>query len=144
MPLRVQAVNLFILFIAVFLAYRLLNPVRVASQADAEYTAQFRIWVGTKDTQAKEWSGKVSVSGAELVSLKGVRFSRQDRAGNDGSFQFRTKIGNLENQLRTAHPYGVTDWNDATRWLIPEGLIEQIRGSEALGSTLIPAPAPSR
>ena len=131
MPNRVRAAASIALLAAIFLAYRLLNPVRVASQADPEYTAQFRIWVGLKDTEAKEWNGKVSVSGAELVTLKGVRFSQQDRAGNDGSFQFRTKIGNLENQLRTAHPYGVTDWNDPdTQRLIPEGLIAQIHGSD--------------
>src|SRR5882762_9151531 len=105
------------------LTYRLLRPIPASSQA-SDATAQFRIWVGLKDTQPREWSGKISTSGAELVAVKGLRFSQQDRAGNDGSFQFRTKLGNLENQLLTAHPYGATDWNDASsRRLIPEGLM---------------------
>jgi hypothetical protein len=130
---RSQRVGVIGLAVAGAFTYRLLRPVPVSSQATPEYTAQFRIWVGMKDTEPKEWSGKVSATGANVVLLKGVRFSQQDRAANDGTFQFLTKMGNLENQLLTAHPYGVTDWDDpATQRLIPEGLIVQVRGSEAV------------
>jgi hypothetical protein len=102
--------------------YRLLRPIPASSQASGA-TAQFRIWVGLKDTQPKDWNGKISTTGADLVAVKGLRFSQQDRADNDGSFHFRTKRGNLENQLLTAHPYGATDWSDPTaQRLIPEGL----------------------
>ena len=85
-----------------------------------------------KDTEPRDWSGRVSVSGADLAGLQGVRFSQQDRAQNDGSFSFRTKMGTLENQLLAAHPYGATDWGDPTaQRLIPEGLIVQIRGGDS-------------
>ena len=89
--------------------------------------------MGLKDTQPKDWIGRISTTGADLVAVKGLRFSQQDRADNDGSFHFRTKLGNLENQLLTAHPYGATDWSDPTaQRLIPEGLIVQVRGSDAV------------
>ena len=115
------------------LSYHLLRPVPVSSQATPDLTAQFRIWVGMKDTTPKEWRGNITLAGAELAGLLGVRFSGEDRASKDGSFQFRTKVGNLENQLHTAHPYGATDWDDpSAQRLIPEGLIVQARGSAAV------------
>ena len=119
-------------FVAAIVFYRLLKPIPVSSQTTDNYTAQFRIWVGLKDTEPKDWTGKISVSGAELVAVKGFRFSQKDQAANEGSFSFRTKRGPLENQLRTDHPYGVTDWGDPnTQRLMPEGLIVQVRGGDA-------------
>ncbi|MCL5744722.1 MAG: hypothetical protein M1541_12475, partial [Acidobacteria bacterium] len=94
--------------------------------------SQFRVVVGLKDTEAKSWQGNVSVTGGELAGLAGWRFSQNDRATPDGKFSFDTKIGQMENQLLTAFPFGQTDWGspDAKR-LIPEGLIVRVRGDGA-------------
>ncbi len=90
---------------------------------------QFRIVVGLTDTEPAEWAGRITVTGGELAGLQGWRFSQDDRAGLDGGFQFRTRVGNLENQLRNGHPFGQTDWNDpAIRRLIPQGLLVRLRG----------------
>ena len=108
------------------------RPARVQPQvaASPDNLSQFRIVVGLTDTAAKDWQGSLSVSAGELVSAAGWRFSQQDRVDPSGAFSFRTKLGPLENQLLTAHPYGQTGWNDPTvRRLIPEGLI--VRVSEA-------------
>ena len=123
---------------------------RPVAPADAQSRApvdesvrQFRIIVGLKDTEAREWSGRVTVSGGELVSLRGWHFSADDRAANDGTFRFKTKIGPYENQLNPASPYGQTDWDDpAIRRLIPQGLIVRVRGTEAARVTVALESAP--
>src|SRR5207248_2193513 len=64
-----------------------------------------------------------------------------DRVDANGTFQFRTKIGQFENQLLTAHPYGATGWGDkAIQRLIPEGLILRVKG---LGRVRFDSPAGS-
>ena len=100
------------------------------SGSKPESVAQFRIAVGLTDSAPKDWQGTLSVTGGEIASAKGWRFSQQDSVEPNGAFQFRTKIGALENQLLTAHPYGATGWNDkAAQRLIPEGLIVRVKGS---------------
>src|SRR5689334_7235690 len=129
---RVRLAALLIL-IAAFLAYRYERPVDVYTQnsvADKDLS-EFRIVVGTKDAEPKDWHGKIDVSGAEVASLEGWRFSQKDTAGVDGSFAFRTKVGPLEDQLLPDRYYGATDWNDPkARRVIPEGLIVRLRGSD--------------
>ena len=124
-----------LLAVSIWMAGALLKPQRVESQSAppaADFSAQFRIAVGVKDTQPKDWQGQIKVSGGEIAGVSGWRFSQQDQASNDGSFEFRTKVGPLENQLLTEHPYGQTDWGDPHgRRLIPEGLIVRLRGSSA-------------
>ena len=56
-------------------------------------SAQFRISAGWKDSEAREWKGKVTAAGGELLSAKGYRFSQTDAVSADGAFSFRTKIG---------------------------------------------------
>ncbi len=114
------------------LAFLAIEPRVVSSQnAAAPATSQFRIIVGLKDTEAKEWSGRVSVAGGEIAAVEGYRFSQGDRVRRDGEFQFKTKIGNLENQLLSDHPYGQTDWADPKmRRLIPQGIVLRLRGAE--------------
>lgn len=98
-----------------------------------ESVRQFRIVFGVKDSEPREWVGRVSVAGGgELASLAGWRFSGEDRAAADGTFRFLTKVGNFENQLNPAAPYGQTDWNDpAIRRHIPQGLMVRARGTGA-------------
>src|SRR5512146_220157 len=69
------------------------------NQEPAENMAQYRIVVGLTDTAPREWQGALSVSGGELASVTGWRFSPKDQADNSGKFQFTTKVGPLENQL---------------------------------------------
>ena len=94
--------------------------------------AQFRITVGYKDADPRLWRGKLSAANGELLSAKGYRFSQADAIAPDGAFSFRTKVGPLENQLRTKNPYGQTAWDDPDiRRLIPEGLTVGLAGSDA-------------
>ncbi|MCL4401382.1 MAG: hypothetical protein M1436_01780, partial [Acidobacteria bacterium] len=94
--------------------------------------SQFRVVFGLTDKESKSWQGDVSVTGGELAGLEGWRFSQQDRATPDGKFSFSTRIGQLENQLLTAFPYGQTDWGSPeAKQLIPEGLIVRVRGDGA-------------
>ncbi|MEZ5352457.1 MAG: hypothetical protein R2762_07455 [Bryobacteraceae bacterium] len=91
----------------------------------------FRITVGLTDAAGKEWAGRLQVSGGQIAALEGWRFSGADQASATGEFRFRTKIGNLENQLRTNIPYGQTDWGDPSiRRLVPQGLLLLVRGPE--------------
>ena len=116
---------------AVALGWLLWRPAAVTPQARPadETLVQFRIMVGLADSAAKEWEGAVTVTGGELDSAAGWRFSQQDRVSPDGRFRFTTKVGPLENQLLPAHPWGATDWDDpAARRLIPEGLVVRVRG----------------
>jgi len=102
-----------------------------AQSVPRENLLQFRIAVGLTDTEPKEWIGRITAPGAQIAALTGWRFSQKDHASVDGEFSFRTKIGNLENQLRTDFPYGQTDWNDPNiRRLIPQGLIVRLDTSE--------------
>jgi hypothetical protein len=113
------------------IVFLVLRPEPVQPQAaPVENVSQFRIVVGLTDTGPKDWQGKLSVTGGELVSARGWRFSQQDSVDAAGAFQFRTKTGPLENQLLTAHPYGATTWGDkAIQRLIPEGLIVKVKGA---------------
>jgi len=115
---------------AAAILFLILRPAAVTPQPPmADNLSQFRIVVGLTDTAPKDWQGKLAVSGGELTSAQGWRFSQQDRVDSSGDFQFRTKIGGLENQLLTAHPYGATTWGDkAIQRLIPEGLIVRVKG----------------
>jgi len=107
-------------------------PARSQSATERGGVLQFRIAVGLTDREPKDWDGRIQVTGGEIAGLDGWRFSQEDRAAADGAFRFRTKIGNLENQLSTDFPYGQTDWNDPKiRRLIPQGLILRVRGSES-------------
>ena len=121
--LAVSAAALFLLVV---------RPARVQPQvaASTRNLSQFRIIVGLTDTAPKDWRGSLTVTAGELVSATGWRFSQQDRVDPNGDFSFRTKIGPLENQLLTAHPYGQTGWGDkAAQRLIPEGLIVRVAGT---------------
>lgn len=110
---------------------RYLVFVLAAGCALAQEVRQFRITVGLTDRTPKDWVGHVAVTGGTLVSVQGWRFSDSDRTGSAGSFQFRTKVGNFENQLRKDFPYGETDWNDPNiPRLIPQGLIVKVRGGD--------------
>ncbi|MBI3470659.1 MAG: hypothetical protein HY013_04820 [Candidatus Solibacter usitatus] len=106
------------------------QPSTVRSQSTtAEPLLQFRIIVGLTDNEPKSWQGTVQVASGDLVSISGWRFSQTDRVEPGGRFEFRTKIGNLENQLRTSQPLGQTDWGDpAIPRLIPQGLLLRVRG----------------
>lgn len=121
--------------VALWVGGALIKPQRVRSQTAPgvpDFSAQFRIEVGFKDAQGKDWKGKIDVTGGEIAGLRGWRFSRKDEASNDGSFEFHTKIGPLENQLLKEHLYGQTGWQDPNgRRLIPEGVIVRLRGSSA-------------
>ena len=131
--MRARAIVVPILIVVVILYTRYSRPVAVYSQSAVpdKDTAQFRIVTGLKDIDPKAWQGRISVAGAELLSIEGWRFSQQDAVKPDGSFQFRSKPGNFEDQLLPDRYYGATDWNDPkARRLIPEGLIVQVRGSE--------------
>ena len=95
-------------------------------------TAQFRISVGLLDSEAKQWAGRVGVQNGELVRVTGWRFSLGDRANQDGTFSFQTKVTNFENQLGAWREYGQTDWGDPNlRRQVPQGLIVQVRGAAA-------------
>src|SRR5262249_7783888 len=99
---------------------------------------QFRIILGLKDTQPRAWQGKIEVTGAEIVSLGGWRFSMQDRAHNDGTFNFTTKMQPLEDQLREGSYYGQTGMEgQPVQRQVPEGLLLKIRGSASTRVTLV-------
>src|SRR5262245_18586221 len=121
----------FLAIVAAAILFLILRPAPVQPQAaPAENIAQFRIVVGLTDTAPKDWQGKLTVTGGKLASAYGWRFSQQDRVDASGAFQFRTKVGPLENQLSTAHPYGATEWGDKNiQRLIPEGLVVRIKGA---------------
>jgi hypothetical protein len=110
-------------------------PVRFAGRttvAAPPGQVQFRIAVGLIDTGEKPWKGRITVAGGAIARLEGWRFSQRDSASADGAFEFRTKIGRLENQLRRARPFGETDWQDPDMdRLIPQGLIVRVNGGES-------------
>jgi hypothetical protein len=128
------AKSFFFLGVAAALGLWFFRPVPVASQSgepDARL-AQFRIVVGLTDTESKAWEGSLTVTGGELVSASPWRFSAQDEVSPEGQFKFQTKVGPLENQALAKHPWGMTDWGDASiRRLIPQGLLVRLRGDGA-------------
>ena len=111
----------------------LFSPQPIKSQDAAQPNEQFRVSVGWQDTEPKPWNGRVTVTGAALAQLAGWRFSQTDSASNDGGFDFKTKRGPLENQLRQGAPFGQTAWDspDIQR-LIPQGLIVHTTGPAAV------------
>src|SRR5436309_3035562 len=115
------------------LLYAIFSTAQLRSQngQQPERVAQFRIIVGLTDSAAKPWLGEVTVSGAELDSLGGWRFSQVDHADSTGKFEFHTKVAALENQLLPGRKFGQTDWADpGMQRLIPEGLIVRTRGAD--------------
>ncbi len=106
-------------------------PARAQFGAQPEDFLQFRIFTGLTDTEPKEWKGRLTISGGGMtVSLRGDRFSGEDRVWDDGRFAYTTKIGPLENQ--EANPGGQTDWNDPRiRRLIPQAIIVKARGTNS-------------
>ena len=132
MKIRATLLVLAILAGAAFFGLR--RPLVVYSQtlAPAPEGQQFRIVVGLKDTEEKDWQGKIDVTGGEILSLEGWRFNPQEKASADGTFRFHTKIGLLENQLRGDGYFGQTGFDgQAYRHLIPQGLTVKLRGSLA-------------
>ncbi len=115
------------------LAVNLWKPDSVQSQAGSSSgQMQFRLIVGLSDRQPKQWKGSLSVTGGQIESVYGWRFTAQDKVSAGGEFEFQTRIGNLENQLRGGNPYGQTGWNDPNiQRLVPSGLIVKVRGSGA-------------
>jgi len=103
-------------------------------------TRQFRVTLGLRDTAPRAWTGRVRASGgngAELVRVRGWRFSGQDQTSQDGSFWFQTKMGNYEDQLFAGHAYGARDWNDpGIRRHIPQGLLIRARGGAGARLTI--------
>src|SRR6478672_9773886 len=72
--------------------FLILRPAPVQPQAaPAVNGAQFRIVVGLTDTGPREWQGKLAVTGGELVSARGWRFSQQDRVDSAVRFTFVPK-----------------------------------------------------
>jgi hypothetical protein len=101
-----------VLTLTILAAAALYRPQTGRSQpASEEAAAQFRVVIGLTDQEPRDVQGKVTVRGGSLAGIDGWRFSGDDLASPDGSFRFRTKVGNLENQLR-GQDYGQTDWND--------------------------------
>ncbi|MBK5292722.1 MAG: hypothetical protein JJE04_13715 [Acidobacteriia bacterium] len=107
------------------------RPASVRSQTgSSDGQMQFRVMVGLTDVESKQWKGRLSVTGGQVEALQGWRFTGQDKAASDGEFEFQTRIGNFENQLRAGNLYGQTGWNDPNmQRLIPSGLIVRVRGS---------------
>ena len=88
-------------------------------------SAQFRIIVGLTDRVPRLWQG--AVTSPDLASVGGWRTSGEDRVESNGKFEFRTKIGPLENQVAGD---GNTDWDDPRiRRLIPQGLVVRVRAA---------------
>src|SRR5579862_8256530 len=81
---------------------------RSQSSAPPAPVAQFRIAVGLADAAAKPWQGTIAVTGADLDSLSGWRFSQTDRADSSGKFEFHTETGAFENQLLPGEKFGQT------------------------------------
>lgn len=92
---------------------------------------QFRIIVGLKDREAKTWKGKIAVSGGEILTLDGWRAAPADRASASGDFNFTTKVGPLEDQLRPGSEYGQTNIGDRVAREIPQGLLLKLKGGSA-------------
>ncbi len=125
-------VGLALIAMAGYLALR--QPVAVHSQSvsPAVEGQQFRIVVGLQDTAPKLWKGSITVGGTELLGLESWRASPGDLAAADGTFQFTTKIGLLENQLRPGELYGQTGYDGQSyRHHIPQGLLVKLKGNGA-------------
>src|SRR3954468_22400859 len=107
---RISPLYLLLLAVPVAGVLLLWQPAPVHSQSlpPAVDGQQFRIIVGLKDTDAKLWNGKVTVTGGEILALEGWRAVPADRAFSTGEFTFNTKVGLLENQLRPGSEYGQT------------------------------------
>lgn len=105
-------------------------PVAISQQTSPRAARHlFRITVGLTDREARVWNGSVQVDGGELARIEGYRLGPKESAGNGGSFRFTTEVGNFEDQLRTMHPYGQTDWNSPEiRRVVPQGLIVEVGG----------------
>lgn len=98
---------------------------------------QFRIVLGLKDTQPRRWQGQVRVTGGEILGLAGWRFSGQDSANPDGSFNFLTKMQPVEDQLRPGSYFGATSMEgQQPQSQVAEGLLLKIRGSGSARVTL--------
>ncbi len=109
-----------------------LPPAASPNQPASAQPMLFRIIVGLTDDAERGWEGRLLVSGGELAGCSGWRLGPKDRVSADGTFQFQTRIGNLENQLRKDNLYGQTDWNDPNiRRVIPRGMVVQVRGPES-------------
>jgi hypothetical protein len=103
--------------------------VRTQRKQAQDAVSQFRIRFGVADKTSKEFKGRIRAEGGKVENLRGWRFSEQDRAAPDGTFDFRTKRGSLENQLDTSHSFGETELNDPrSERLIPEGILFVVRG----------------
>lgn len=111
--------------VALYLSYG--RPVRAQFGPRPEDPLQFRIFVGLTDTTPKEWKGRVTVTGGQLLTIRGERFSGDDRVMEDGRFDFATKQGSFEDQIR--NPGGQTDWLDPKiRRVIPQAVVIRVRG----------------
>ncbi len=104
------------------------RPVRAQLGASGPEPVQFRVFAGLTDSAEKDWPGRITVSGGQILSMRGERFSAGDKVFDDGRFEFKTKKGNLEDQ--TGNPGGQTDWNDPRiQRLIPQAVVVRARGA---------------
>jgi hypothetical protein len=115
-----------------YLAFRQTPTVHSQTLPPAVEGQQFRIILGLKDTESKQWKGKIAVSGGDILSLEGWRAAPADRAAATGDFQFTAKIAQLENQLRPGAEYGQTGYEGAANARqVPQGLLLKLKGSNA-------------
>src|SRR5450759_498515 len=130
MRLRTVCVVALLAAVVCYFSFRRIQPVYSQAAVPNTDTSQFRIVVGLKDQEAREFKGKLTATGAEISSVQGWRFSQRDSANASGAFDFRTKLANLENHRLADRYYGATDWGDPkARRLVPEGLTIRLRGS---------------
>src|SRR5438067_12049886 len=97
LAMRLRAVCVVALLAAAvcYFSFRPVQPVYSQPAVVNTDTSQFRIVVGLKDHEAREFRGKITATGAEIASVQGWRFSQNDSADSTGAFSLHTKLANL-------------------------------------------------
>ena len=101
-----------------------ISPQEAARTAGSSNLRTYRIIFGETDQEGKNWDGAIEVSGGEVASLAGWRFTEQDRVEGVRSWKLTTRVANLEDQRRSPTELG----KPPVQRLIEAGVVASIRG----------------
>src|SRR5947209_6906587 len=97
-----------------------------------------RITLGLRDKEPSDWSGKVTVSGGEIVELTGWRFEAKDTTEGKTAWKCRTRNGIAPEHRFPIEPAAGKPKSPALLQPWPTGITLLVRGAEPILTLVLP------
>jgi hypothetical protein len=124
--------------VAATLALVVISAAVVAMRPADSSLHLFRVTMGLRDTQPSDWSGKVAVSGGELLALTSWRFEAKDAVEGKTAWKCRTRNAIAPEHRFPIEPASGTPKTPAVLQPWPTGITLRVRGTAPTLTLILP------